>query len=51
MFACLHVIFQTCMKQLLFAFCDFVACALLQPNLNNQTAVDVRHSSLVKHCS
>ena len=49
MFARLHVIFQTCMKQLLFAF--FAACALFQPNLNKQTAVDVKHGSLVKHCS
>ena len=49
MFACLHVIFQTCMKQPF--ICVFAACALFQPNLNKQTAVDVKHSSLVKHCS
>ena len=34
MFACLHVIFQTCMKQLLFAFCGmcFISTKFKQPN-------------------
>ena len=47
MFACLHVIFQTCMKQPYLRFCGmcFISTKF------KQTAVDVKHGSLVKHCS